>query len=368
MDLLSIVLPLYNGEKYIEETISYILRSDYNDIELLVIDDGSTDESPEIVRKIAEADKRVVIYTKENGGVVSARNYGASKAQGKYLCFADQDDIVKPFMYSSIISRMEAFGSEIGMCSTGRLIDGAETGFDILDDMDCSGDEIREKVLFPMLFNGFNVDIPHSGGNHYPNIWSMVFERTFWLENKLEFRAYVNFEDDMLVKIEALSKVSRVSCISEIGYLWRVNMGSETYAGRFVENIGEKQDREYFDIENSCKAFNPDNSFFEQLKQAIYCRQYLFAIRNLNGSGRKLTRKEIKNYYDCNIYSRDFEEAIRGRKRVKKDRIKLRMILPALAKRHTMFSRNLEKALDRFLILTLRSPRLTAIERGMKKG
>ena len=109
----SVILPVYNGEKYIQETIKSILRSVYQNIEVLVVDDGSTDNSLMCCRQLQEQDSRIIVYSKENGGTVSARNYGIAKASGKYLCFCDQDDIVDSECYSKQTERMEQDGSEL---------------------------------------------------------------------------------------------------------------------------------------------------------------------------------------------------------------------------------------------------------------
>ncbi len=365
--MLSVIIPLYNGEKYIKETIESILCSEYSDIEVVVVDDGSTDGGPSIVCALAKDDARVVLYGKENGGVVSARNYGAEVARGEYICFADQDDIVKPYMYSKLIDRLENDGSDLAMCSSGRSIDGMESALDILEDGLHEGDAIRESLLFPILFNGMDVPVKHSGGNHYTQIWTCIFKKSFWEEKGLKFRAYINFEDDYLLKTEALSKASKVSTVSDIGYLWRINLGSETYSKHYIADIGKKQDLEYDDIAKSCREFAPDDAFFDYYKKSLYCKQYIDAIHNLNNLHRKLSRKQILEYFYDNIYLRDFDNCIKGRKLVKKGRIKLRVILPILAGKHTFFSLYAEKILDRILVLSLKSQKLTLLERRLKK-
>ena len=228
-----------------------VLDSDYKELEVIAVNDGSTDDSAEKVEALSKEDNRVKLLNKENGGVVSSRNYGVEHSTGDYICFVDQDDFVKPFMYSKLIEKLEADQSDMAMCSTGRNINGSESGYDILCDGTYQGEEIRKNLLFPLLFNGYDVPIEHAGGNHYPNIWCCMFKKSFWMENNIKFRAYINFEDDLLVKVESLSKANKVSTISDIGYLWRVNLQSETYAHHFVQDIGKKQDLEYKDMENS---------------------------------------------------------------------------------------------------------------------
>ncbi len=367
MSLLSVIIPIYNGSEYLEETIKMILNSDYRDLEVIAVNDGSTDDSAQIVERIQQEDNRVKLYNKKNDGVVSSRNYGVECASGEYICFVDQDDFVKPYMYSKLISKMEVDRSDMAMCSTGRSINGSESCYDFLEEGAYEDDEIRKNLLFPILFNGYDVPIEHSGGNHYPNIWCCVFRKSFWDEKHIKFRAYVNFEDDMLVKVETLSKAQKVSTISDIGYCWRINLKSETYAHRFVEDIGKKQDLVYKDMENSLKAFNPSEEVLDIFKRVTYCKQYLDAVHFLTNNKDKKKKDTIKEYYSENIYSRDFDKSITARKYIKKGRVKPNFLLPLLYKRKTLISYETEKLLDKILLITLESRILTSIERKLKK-
>lgn len=87
----SIIIPLYNKEEYIESTISSVLKQSYTNFEIIIVDDGSTDKSLQIVKNIN--DSRIILFTKKNGGVSSARNFGIAKSKGEYICFLDSDDI-----------------------------------------------------------------------------------------------------------------------------------------------------------------------------------------------------------------------------------------------------------------------------------
>ena len=90
----SVVVPVYNVEKYIEKSIESILNQTFEEFELIIVDDGSTDSSGKLAEKYA-SDKRVSVYHKENGGLADARNYGIAKATGEYICFIDSDDWIE---------------------------------------------------------------------------------------------------------------------------------------------------------------------------------------------------------------------------------------------------------------------------------
>lgn len=89
--LFSIIIPLYNKKEYIKSTIESVLKQSYTNYEIIVVDDGSTDKSPDIVKSIK--DSRILLVSKTNGGVSSARNYGINKSKGDFICFLDSDDL-----------------------------------------------------------------------------------------------------------------------------------------------------------------------------------------------------------------------------------------------------------------------------------
>lgn len=362
----SVIIPLYNGEKHIETTIKSILHSDYRNLEVLIINDGSTDNSRVICERLRSADNRITIYDKENEGTVSARNYGVSRAKGEYLCFCDQDDIVDEKCYAKQAERMAHDQSDICMCSVGRSIDGKRSAFELSDDACYEGDEILEQLLYPLLFNGFDPPVKMGAKNRYPHIWSCMFRMDFWKKHNLKFRAYVNFEDDLLAKVQALASAGRVSTIAYIGYYWRVNLHSETYAHKYIAHLAEKQQDCYEDMCRSIADRVRDEQTLKLFRCAVYCRQYLEAIHNLASPEKKKTRKEIRQYYEKNIYSRSFEDCIMAAKMVKKGKIKPRIILRLLAGKHTMMSYYAEVILDSVLLFTLHSQTLTKLERKLK--
>lgn len=107
MPELSIIVPIYNGEKYLHRCIDSILNQKYTDFELILIDDGSKDNSLAICNEYAAMDSRIVVHHKENEGLVAARKSGLSIAKGEYIGFVDCDDFVDDNMYSNLMSSVE---------------------------------------------------------------------------------------------------------------------------------------------------------------------------------------------------------------------------------------------------------------------
>ena len=114
--MISIVIPMYNSQNCIESCIQSIIKQTYSDLEIIVVDDGSTDNGKDIVNKLAKQDDRIKYRYKNNGGVSSARNYGIDCAQGEYLCFVDSDDIIIPEYLQALYEATENTKSDICMC------------------------------------------------------------------------------------------------------------------------------------------------------------------------------------------------------------------------------------------------------------
>lgn len=100
--LLSVIIPVYNTAAYLESCIQSLLDQDEPDLEIIAVDDGSTDDSRQILDKIARSDARLRVFSKENGGQGSARNYGLSEARGRYIAFVDSDDTVATNLLSQV--------------------------------------------------------------------------------------------------------------------------------------------------------------------------------------------------------------------------------------------------------------------------
>lgn len=113
---ISIVVPVYNLEKYIERCVESILSQTYTNLEILIVDDGSIDNSYQIIKQLAEHDNRVVLISKENGGVTSARLSGIEKATGEWIGFVDGDDEIEEDMFEILLNNAITHNADISHC------------------------------------------------------------------------------------------------------------------------------------------------------------------------------------------------------------------------------------------------------------
>ncbi len=123
----SIVVPIYNNEGTVREALSSLTCQTYDNIEIVAVNDGSTDASPRIIREEAERDQRIFFYSKENGGAASARNYGLERVTGDYVMFLDADDILLPRAVETLLSA--ASEGKYDIVSAGLEVFGAEKAF-----------------------------------------------------------------------------------------------------------------------------------------------------------------------------------------------------------------------------------------------
>lgn len=116
MEKVSIIIPVYNNERYVEKCIRSIMNQTYGDLEILIVDDGSTDGSGEILEKLAAQDKRIRLFHQNNGGVASARNAGLDAATGTYVTFVDGDDYLERDYIEKFYYGMKGKGAEMVVC------------------------------------------------------------------------------------------------------------------------------------------------------------------------------------------------------------------------------------------------------------
>lgn len=105
MPKLSVIVPVYNVEKYLKECINSIINQTLKDIEIICVNDGSTDNSLKILEELSQLDNRIKIINKENGGLASARNAGMKVASGEYYTFIDSDDFIDTNAYETVINK-----------------------------------------------------------------------------------------------------------------------------------------------------------------------------------------------------------------------------------------------------------------------
>ncbi len=172
--MISIIVPVYNTEKFLPECIESILRQTYKDFELILVDDGSTDSSLSICKRYQAADQRVKVITKENGGHMSAWILAVKECIGDFIGFVDSDDFIEPEMYQEMMAAQQQYNADVVMCG--------KTTFDRFSEYTSSiklkpvytGKDMEElyRIVFPCLRNSIS-----------PARWNKLFKRDIFVDN-----------------------------------------------------------------------------------------------------------------------------------------------------------------------------------------
>lgn len=125
--LISVIVPVYNVAQYLEKSIASIQQQTYKNLEIILVDDGATDESGRLCEQIAEQDERVLVYHKENEGLSQARNDGLKQAHGDYVIFIDSDDYIHPEMIASLYQQIVKEDADVSSCGVMNVYANSES-------------------------------------------------------------------------------------------------------------------------------------------------------------------------------------------------------------------------------------------------
>ena len=114
---ISVVVPVYNVEQYLEKCVNSIINQTYKNLEIILVDDGATDKSGKLCDELAKLDNRIMVYHKKNGGLSDARNYGVERATGDYIGFVDGDDYIDAEMYEKLYEAIKKENVDVAECN-----------------------------------------------------------------------------------------------------------------------------------------------------------------------------------------------------------------------------------------------------------
>lgn len=196
-ELVSVIVPIFNGDSDLERCITSLLRQTYVRIEILLIDDGSTDDTKQICLKYQKLDERVQYHTQSNRGVSSARNNGIKKAQGRYICFVDHDDQVETNHIAHLVNMMSYTQSDLAVCGWEK---NAVTGEVVERSPDIHKIMSKEEALKCLLsLNGFQ---------GYPV--NKIYRTKVIKENNLLFDEDISIFEDLLFLVGYILKCDYV--------------------------------------------------------------------------------------------------------------------------------------------------------------
>ncbi len=215
MEKVSIIVPVYNGEKSVKQCSDSILNQDYPDLELILVDDGSRDRSWEIIQTIASSDSRVKAVHKENGGVSSARNRALAEASGTYVQFADVDDWLPMDSTKLLVREMEAKSAELAVGDFYRVVDGnvSEKG-----SIQTGGTLSLQQYANEMMLAPADL--------YYGVLWNKLYRRDIIEHYGICMDENISYSEDMIFNLEYLLHVNTVAILKAPVYYYQYTKGS----------------------------------------------------------------------------------------------------------------------------------------------
>ncbi|MDO5479725.1 MAG: glycosyltransferase [Clostridia bacterium] len=299
----SIIIPVYNVEKYLKRCLDSLVNQTLEDIEIILVDDSSTDSSLEICRKEAGKDSRIKVLSKPNEGAGRARNKALEVASGEYIGFLDSDDFVEPDMFKTLYEKAEKYNSDLVMSGV-LFVDGnmfsekGECVKKIYFEKDTHFETEEELKSLRMGIVGAKPD-DADDSKYGMSIWKNLFRREIIKENNLIFQSEREMlSEDALFMIDYISCIKRATGINEAFYNYCRNGASISKA--------YKKDR----FEKSLVFVNEvEKRFKKDLKPEEY---QIYIDRFWQAMCRVICSQEIMHARDNNIKYKELEKRLKA--------------------------------------------------------
>lgn len=264
----SVIMPVYNAEKYLEETLDCLIRQTLKEIEIICIDDGSTDQSYSILDRYRCKDARILVLQQENAGAGAARNFGIQNASGEYLSILDADDIFERDMLEALYQKAKEHQDDICVCKMDKFMDGSRqrrpchwslSKRQLPDFEPFTYKDITENIF--KAFVGWT--------------WDKLFRRAFVLENKLLFQ-HLRTTNDMFFTFTALVKAEKISILSRTLVHQRTGLESSLSATR------EKSWNCFYEALLALRGELVEMGIYEEVERSYVNYALHFSLWNLN--------------------------------------------------------------------------------------
>lgn len=272
---ISVIIPFYNSEKHLKRCVNSIMRQTFTDLEIILVCDGSEDGSPDIAKKLAEEDDRIIILDIPHGGVSVARNKGLEIATGDYVMFADSDDAMNIYIMNRMMKVMAKTKADIVTCSIERT--------DTFKETEPLSDTISYKTYKKNEYLRLFFKIKSNEWVHYPV--AKLYKREL-----LPLPLYppgIRVGEDVLGTYLALSKAKNITALRDTGYYYYTNPNSAT------ADFGKKDFdliRVWDQMVDVTKGIKPDHAYARLGRQRI---NFTLLLRMLT----QMSAKEIRKNY-----------------------------------------------------------------------
>lgn len=275
---LSIIIPVYNVEKYLHRCLESVIKSTFKDFELIIINDGSKDASEQVVldfkEKYSDYEDKIMYIKKENSGVSETRNMGIEKAAGRYITFIDSDDYIEDDMLELMMNKMNESDFDIVACNA-RLVYGNNKKDHIVSSGYNSDLYHKDKIRETMLVQ-------------YPVMWNKIYKTE--IIKKIKFTSGVWYED-MEYLLKLYPHINSIGVVNKplYNYFQRENSITYTYNDKLYDIINNME---------SVIAYYKENNIYDEYKDEL---EYLYARYAFTTFPKRLAKCKDKKKYTTGI-------------------------------------------------------------------
>lgn len=287
---ITIVIPVYNDQRFLPRCLDSILQQTFISFEAILINDGSTDNSLDILEEYAKNDPRIKVYSQNNQGPGVARNYGISLARGEYIGFVDSDDFIEPQMLEFMYKHLIETNSDIVVCQFKKIAD--------------AGEIYQSQVAIENFQNLIS-------GSLYSMVWNKLFRKKLFDTHQIHFPTDIVYED-VGVLFKLYFYASKIEVISDTLYFWyeRLNSRTETISIKHLESM--------FFVFKEIERFLYDNNVIEKYEINFsnrIARNMLLLFERIRTLVKDLSQQqklyirlfqliEESKYFDTNMFKR----------------------------------------------------------------
>ena len=278
--LISVVIPVYNGEKFLKDCIKSVIEQDYSNLEIIIVDDGSTDDSKKIVEEFAKKDNRIKYYYKNNSGVSETRNLGIKNANGEFITFVDSDDYLNKEFISYYYNMILNYNVEIALTPMPRKFNSSSPKLDeskLNDEIKVvTGEEASCKMLY------YNIAI---------GPWNKLISMKLIKENNLEFNPKLSFGEGFKFSIDCFQRAKRIAIGKKHVYNYRLDNPNSVMTNFSLKLVTGSIDSQK-EIKKS--IINPTKRIIDACEYALW-HTYYDCYNTMVGCKVKKKYKEIYN-------------------------------------------------------------------------
>lgn len=283
-ELISVIIPVYNVEKYLERCVNSVVNQTYKNLEIILVDDGSTDTSPKLCDEWKKKDKRVKVIHKENGGLSSARNAGLSVVSGAYVGYVDSDDWIDIDMYEHLYNLINRYKVEVAFCDFIRL----------------KNIEKKKKRKKEVVITRTERELDEffyriNGGKSSYAVWCGLYKY-----NKVKDIKFVEGEinEDVLYRYEVYKKVRKIAFSNINKYNYFINTNGITVGQLNKKDFSLLRNWDYI-VKNEEHTENYQYALMNRARATytLYVKYLLNGNKDVEQDILKQWKKEIKENY-----------------------------------------------------------------------